>query len=193
MWYLVEWFLYYNVLSVIVVAMKKVTGIRLEDEELAFLKQLGSGNVSQAVRSLIAEKKKLLDGESDRVKTPEEMFFDSLLLPADPRLRETYCSYLELCVESGVLHASLDYLAPALMGRTGYDEGTIRKHFRKLASLKFVKSEGLLFRPTLRLKQERSISSLRRLIQEFADFLHTRGNYRDVAVDLWEDMNSSVI
>jgi len=172
-------------------AMKKVTGIRLEEEELAFLKQLGSGNVSQAVRSLIAEKKKLLDGEPDRAMTPEEMFFDSLLLPADSRLRETYCSYVEMCIESGVLHASLDYLAPALTGRTGFDESTIRKHFRKLTTLKFIKSEGLLFRPTLRLKQELSIPALKKLIREFADFLHTRGNYRDVVGDVW-DVNSPI-
>ena len=40
---------------------KKFTGIRLDEEELAFLRELGKGKISTAVRELIAEKKRRLE------------------------------------------------------------------------------------------------------------------------------------
>jgi len=167
---------------------RKQTTVRLNEEEITFLRVYGKGRVTEAIRELIAEKKGAIEQGEESQKTPEGRFYDCLLLPADSRLRDTYCAFLELFIESGERLASLDYLAPALIGRTGFDEGTIRKHFRKLASLKFVKSEGLLFRPTLRLKQEVPVDVLRKLYFEFADFLKARGDYRDVSGDLWGEI-----
>ena len=168
---------------------KKQTTIRLDEEEISFLRMYGKGKVTQAIRDLITEKKEAIELGSHHQETPEGRFYDCLLLPTDARLRDTYCAFLELFIESGECLASLDFLAPALTGCTGFDEGTIRKHFRKLASLKFIKSEGLLFRPTIRVKHEVPVDILRKLYFEFADFLKARGDYRDVSVDLWDGIS----
>ena len=164
--------------------MTKTVSVRLEDKDVEYLEKLGGK--TKGIKLLIEYHKKGINEEKQELD-PAERFYQYIILPTDQRLRETYQSFLELFIEMGRRKASLDYYAPYITGRTGFDEKTIRKHFRKLASLKFVKHEGLLFRPALRLKEGFAIEDFEKPYRDFVDFLQERGAYKDIGTDLWEN------
>jgi len=171
-----------NVLYALMV-MTKMVSARLDEEEIEYLEKLGGK--TKGIKLLIEYHKNSIN-EEKRELDPAERFYQYIILPADQRLRETYQSFLELFIETGGRKASLDYYAPHITGRTGFDEKTVRKHFRKLASLKFVKHDGLLFRPTLRLREGFAAEDFEKPYKDFVDFLQARGIYRDIGIDLWE-------
>ncbi|MCD6213971.1 MAG: hypothetical protein J7J46_03225 [Candidatus Desulfofervidus sp.] len=163
--------------------MAKMVSVRLDEEEIAYLEKLGGK--TKGIKLLIEYHKKGIN-EEKRELDPAERFYQCIILPTDQRLRETYQCFLELFIEMGGRKASLDYYAPHITGRTGFDEKTVRKHFRKLSSLKFVRHDGLLFRPTLRLKEGFAIEDFEKPYRDFVDFLQAKGVYRDIGMDLWE-------
>lgn len=168
--------------------MTKTISVRLDDKDVEYLERLGGK--TKGVKLLIEYHKKGIN-EEKRELDPAERFYQYIILPTDQRLRETYQSFLELFIEMGGRKASLDYYVPYITGRTGFDEKTVRKHFRKLASLKFVKHDGLLFRPALRLKEGFAIEDFKKPYRDFVDFLQERGAYKDIGTDLWENERES--
>jgi len=168
--------------------MTKTISVRLDDKDVEYLERLGGK--TKGVKLLIDYHKKGIN-EKKRELDPAERFYQYIILPTDQRLRETYQNFLEFFIEMGGRKASLDYYAPYITGRTGFDEKTVRKHFRKLASLKFVKHDGLLFRPALRLKEGFTIEDFEKPYRDFVDFLQERGVYKDIGTDLWENERES--
>jgi len=166
--------------------MTKLVSVRLDEDDIAYLEKLGGK--TQGIKLLIDYHRNSANQEQPELD-PAERFYQYIILPADQRLRETYQCFLELFIEMGGRKASLDYFAPHICGRTGFDEKTVRKHFRKLSSLRFVKHDGLLFRPTLRLKEGLATEDFKQPYADFVDFLQARGIYKDVGSDLWERNN----
>ena len=167
----------------VLMRMAKMISVRLDEEEIEYLEKLGGK--TRGIKLLIEYHKKGVSEEKQELD-PAERFYQCIILPADQRLRETYQCFLELFIEMGGRKASLDYFASRICGRTGFDEKTVRKHFRKLSSLKFVKHDGLLFRPTLRLREGFTTEDFEKPYRDFVDFLQARGVYRDIGIDLWE-------
>ena len=159
---------------------KKQTAIRLDEEEITFLREYGKGKISDAVRELIAEKKSRMEGESLE-KAPDERFEDSIITPSDPHLKDTYMAIVRAFIASGGRAGSIDYYLGKIMGDTGYDSATVLKHVRKLGSsgyLKFV--TGAAFRPTFRLVEGVTVERFKELIQEYSDFIKQKQKYADV-------------
>lgn len=160
---------------------------KVSEEEKKFLERYGGGP-AKAIRRLIEEKMKELQVESlekEIEKAADERFYELILLPGDLFLRDTYQAFLERFILSGGRMGSLEYHMSSLCGLTGFDDKTIRKHFKKLSSLGFVKSDGVLFRPTLRLKEGVDRESFKAVYADFVDFLQLKGKYEDVSEDLW--------
>jgi len=164
---------------------KKFTGIRLDEEELAFLRELGKGKISTAVRELIAEKKRRLEeGEEAREKAPDERFFDCLISPSDPHLKETYMAIVRIFVANGGRAGSVDYFLSKVMGDTGHDSATVLKHIRKLGSSGYIKFvSGATFRPTFRLADGISVEHFQKLLTDYSDFIKQNQKFADVWVD----------
>ena len=166
-----------------IICMTKVVSARLDGEEIEYLEKLGGK--TRGIKLLIEYHQKSISREEQELD-PAERFYHQIIIPTDQRLRETYQSFTEMFLSTGGRRMSLDYCVPHIAARTGFDEGTVRKHFRKLSSLKFIKSEGLLFRPTLRLKEGVTVENFKKIYEDFVDFLESRGEYRDIGIDLWE-------
>jgi len=166
--------------------LSKTISVRLSEDDFQVLNELGGK--SEGLRRLIEFYRQ---ASSARVPehdlSPDDRFYRSIILPSDFRLRETYQAFLEVFIESGLRKGSLDFYVPIICGRTGFDADTVRKHFRKLATLRFVHSSGWIFRPTLRLKDGVDFEHFRKIYQDFVDFLQANGAYRDVSTDLWEE------
>jgi len=160
--------------------MKKMTAVRLEEEEVTFLKEYGRGRISDGIRELIAEKKSRMES-SAREKAPDERFEDSIIAPSDQHLKDTYMAIVRAFIANGGRAGSIDYYLGKIMGDTGYDSATVLKHVRKLGSsgyLKFV--TGAAFRPTFRLIEGVTVEQFKELIQEYSDFIKQKQKYADV-------------
>jgi len=160
---------------------KKQTAIRLDEEEITFLREYGKGKISDAVRELIAEKKSRMEEGEPHEKAPDERFEESIITPSDQRLRDTYMAIVRAFIANGGRAGSIDYYLPKIMGDTGYDSATVLKHVRKLGSsgyLKFV--TGAAFRPTFRLVEGVTIERFKELLQEYTDFIKQKQKYADV-------------
>lgn len=166
--------------------MKKQSAIRLEKEDWNFLRELGNGQVSQGVRELINEKKKRLEGTKEKEKQIDEKFYETIYLPSELHLKETYKAFLEGFIRNGERRGTVDYYIPLLTGTTGENETTLRKQFRKLTSIGFVKADGLKFRPRLKLGEETDKEEFKSIYTEFKEFLDVKGKYHDFGEELWE-------
>jgi len=159
---------------------KKQTAIRLEEEEITFLKEYGRGKISDAVRELIAEKKRRME-EGEQQKAPDERFEESIITPTDPHLKDTYLAIVRTFVANGGRAGSIDYYLSRIVGDTGYDPATILKHVRKLGSSGYIKFvSGALFRPTFRLMEGVTIEQFQELLRDYSDFIRQKQRYEDV-------------
>ncbi len=163
--------------------MKKQIGLKLEEDEIALLEKLGGK--SRGVHKLISDYRDTLLGKKVK-RTVEESFYDSLILPSDPRLRETYKAFLESFIHSEARMGSLDFWEPELTGVTGFNGKVVRGHFRKLSASRYVKAYGFLFRPTLRLKEGVEKEKFFEIHRRFHDFLLEKGAYQDYGEFLWD-------
>jgi len=160
--------------------MKKMTAIRLEEEEISFLKEYGRGRISDGVRELIAEKKNRME-VNVREKTPDEQFEASIITPSNPHLKDTYMAIVRAFIANGGRAGSIDYYLAKIMGDTGHDSATISKHIRKLNSSGYIKFvSGAAFRPTFRLTEGVTIERFQELLQEYSDFIRQEQKYADV-------------
>ena len=160
---------------------KKQTAIRLDEEEITFLREYGKGKISDAVRELIAEKKSRMEEGEPHEKAPDEEFEDSIITPSDPHLKDTYMAIVRIFIANGGRAGSIDYYLPKIMGDTGHDSATVLKHVRKLGNSGYIKFvTGATFRPTFRLVEGVTIERFQELIQEYSDFIRQRQKYADV-------------
>lgn len=155
---------------------KKQTQIRLSDKERAFLDEVGG--VSKGVSLLIEEKRRKMDGE-EREMSIEEKFMEPVIFPAEPHMKEVYKAFLIAFLKNGGRMGSLDFYASQLTGATGYDEKTIRKIFRKLSSSGFVKSEYMVFRPTIRFKTKKAAEGFQEIFEDYIQFIQQSEPYDD--------------
>lgn len=159
---------------------KKTTTIRLSEEEITFLREYGRGKISDAVRELITEKKEKMEKGEERKKAPDERFEESIIMPTDQHLRETYLSIVRIFIINGGRAGSIDYFLGRIAGDTGFDEGTIIKHVRKLGGSGYIKFvRGTLFRPTFRLVEGVTIEEFRELLRDYFDFIKQERSYSD--------------
>jgi len=160
---------------------KKQTAIRLDEEEITFLREYGKGKISDAVRELIAEKKSRMEEGEPHEKAPDEEFEESIITPSDPHLKDTYMAIVRIFIANGGRAGSIDYYLPKIMGDTGHDSATVLKHVRKLGNSGYIKFvTGATFRPTFRLMEGVTIERFKELIQEYSDFIRQRQKYADV-------------
>lgn len=155
---------------------KTQTAIRLSDGDKAFLEE--TGGVSKSVRDLIAEKRERMEG-AKKEKTAEEKFMERIIVPGEGHLSDLYQAFLVAYIKRGRRRGSLDYYEPSLCGTTGYDGATVRKIFRKLNSSGFVKSEGFLFRPTIRLVNKEAHDGFQEIYEDYAMFVQKVEQYQD--------------
>jgi len=163
---------------------KKQTAIRLDEEEITFLREYGKGKISDAVRELIAEKKSRMEEGEAREKAPDERLEESIITPSDPHLKDTYMAIVRIFIANGGRAGSIDYYLSKIMGDTGHDSATVLKHVRKLGNSGYIKFvTGATFRPTFRLVEGVTIERFQELIQEYSDFIKQKQKYADV----WND------
>mgnify|MGYP000262267881 CR=1 FL=1 len=163
---------------------KKMTAVRLEEEEIAFLREYGRGRISDGVRELIAEKKSRMGEGEAREKAPDERLEESIITPSDPHLKDTYMAIVRIFIANGGRAGSIDYYLSKIMGDTGHDSATVLKHVRKLGNSGYIKFvTGATFRPTFRLVEGVTIERFQELIQEYSDFIKQKQKYADV----WND------
>jgi len=161
---------------------KKQTAIRLEEEEITFLKEYGRGKISDAVRELIAEKKRRME-EGEQQKAPDEKFEAIIITPADPHLKDTYLAIVRRFVANGGRAGTIDYYLNKIVGDTGFDPATILRHVRKLGSSGYIRFvSGALFRPTFRLREGVTIEQFQELLRDYSDFIRQEQKYEDVWV-----------
>ena len=155
---------------------KKQTGIWLDEEDKAFLKEIGG--ISTGVRLLIEEKRKRMDGE-EKIKTIEEKFMDRIITPGEPHLKDLYISFLILHLQRGGGMGSLDYFEHSLCAATGFNSKTVRNMFRKLNQSKFIKNNNFLFRPTIRLINEEVKKGFQEIFEDYVLFIQNAEHYTD--------------
>ena len=162
---------------------KKGIYIKLSEEDITFLVQKLGGK-TKGIEKLIKDQINRTEKGSNE-KGIEERFFGMVILPADGNLSETYQTFLNSYIENEGRMGVIDYYAPKISSLTGIDEKTIRKHFRKLAGSKYIKSKELLFRPTLRLKPNVDRENFRATFIEYSNFLGGKDEYEDIGADIW--------
>ena len=155
---------------------KTQTAIRLSDADKAFLGEMGG--LSKGVRDLIAEKRERMEGAKKK-KTAEEKFMERIIIPGEGHLSDLYQAFLVSFIKGGNKRGSIDYYEPRLCGTTGYDGATVRKMFRKLSSSGFIKSEGFLFRPTIRLVNQEAHKGFQEVYEDYAMFIQKAEQYQD--------------
>ena len=158
--------------------MKQIN-IRLNEEQIKVLESLGGPK--KGVTALIdMHLKKVAVKEPD----PEKEFFDCLYLPSEKNLRATYTGFLTAYITNGNLPGTLGVYIGKLMGETGYDEPTIRKHFRKLTGSGFIKLlQNMMFRPTLRLRETVIEDQFKGILETYSLFIQGEANFKD----FWSD------
>jgi len=163
---------------------KKTMAVRLEEEEITFLREYGRGRISDAVRELIAEKKRRMEEGEARQKAPDERLEESIIVPSDSHLKDTYLAIVRTFIANGGRAGSIDYYLNRIMGDTGYDSATVLKHVRKLGSSGYIKFvSGATFRPTFRLVEGVTIEQFRELINDYSDFIRQKQRYADVWIN----------
>lgn len=158
--------------------MKQIN-IRLDDTQLNLLNSFGGHK--KGVVALIDEH---LQKMETRDPNPEQKFFDCLYLPSEKNLKATYTAFLNAYISKGNLAGTIGAYINKLMGETGYDEATTRKHFRKLAGSGFIKPMlNMLFRPTLRLRDTTTKDEFKKILETYSLFIQGSAEF----TDFWDD------
>jgi len=153
--------------------MAKQTSIILTNKEEEFLKNHGK-TIIGGIRKLITNH----NTKTNQAKqNPTDTFYNTIILPNDTRQQETYQTFIESWIQKNYQLGSIDYYIPSLCGGTGFDDQTIRKHFRKLAGQGYIQSQGLLFCPSLRVQKNITKTDFKKILTEFSDLIKTRGDY----------------
>lgn len=156
--------------------------IKLDKSHIDTLKDELGGN-TKGVETLIEN---YLRNKTSDEPDPEKEFFDCLYLPSEKNLRATYVAFLNAYIAKGNIAGTLGAYINKLMGETGYDEATTRKHFRKLAGSGFVKLlDAMMFRPTLRLRETTTRDRFKITLETYSLFIQGAANF----VDFWSEEN----
>lgn len=161
---------------------KKQISLRLGKNEIDLLQSLGG--TTRGIKELINAHREKEEERKCRVKTIEEKFWDSIIVPVEPKMRQTYEAIVERFLKGKGRFGTVEYYQPAVMGRTGFDGETVIKHFRKLEGAGYIRFRDLSFRPTLRL-QGIKMEEFAEILTEFDNFLQRKEQYVDFLA--WED------
>lgn len=156
---------------------KRAISVKLSEGDISFLEE--RGGKTKAIETLIKRYEGGVNGEDEEGKGIEAMFWDSLLVPVDHHLQETYVAIVETYIQNGHSLGTIDYYIPRLIGKTGFDEKTITKHARKLGNAGYIVFNGLSFRPTLRLIERMDENVFSEIFMGFEHFLRKEKNYVD--------------
>lgn len=160
--------------------MAKQVNVRLDNSQIKTLELLG-GN-KKGISYLIDKYESTITPEG--AINPEEAFFKSIYLPVDKNMRSTYIAYLNTYIKKGVRSEGIGYSMNTIIGNTGFDDKTIRKHFRKLVSVGFIKSvDGSMFRPTLRILDNIPPSLFSQVLEDYTAFIRGKEDYTDFLGD----------
>jgi len=163
--------------------VKKAITVKLEKNEIEVLKDLG-GN-TRGIETLI--KDHIKNHTSDE-PNPEREFFDCLYLPAEKNLKATYIAFLNAYISKGNLAETLGAYVNKVIGETGYDEATTRKHIRKLTGSGFTKlMPNMMFRPTLRLRDTVTRERFKKILETYSLFIQGSAEF----TDFWNDETGS--
>lgn len=154
--------------------------VKLDKSHIDVLKNELGGS-TRGIEGLIENYlKNKTDGEPD----PEREFFECLYLPSEKNLRATYMGFLNSYVGKGNLPGTLGAYIDTIIGETGYDEPTIRKHFRKLTGSGFIKLlQNMMFRPTLRIRETVTRDRFKIILETYSLFIQGEANF----TDYWND------
>lgn len=159
---------------------KRPITVNLAEADIAVLERLGGK--TKGIENLIKNYGAAAKKEKGSI---EEQFYDTLIMPVDCHVRDTYKTFVEIFIREGGRPASIDYTGPKVSGYTGYDISTIRKHFKKMNTTRFIKTAGALFSPTIRIKEGNKEEDFMLLYDKFVDFIQAKGQYKDIGEKLW--------
>lgn len=156
--------------------VKKPITVKLKETDISILKGLG-GN-TKGIETLIEHYiENKLDTDDNN---PEEVFFRSIYLPIEKNMKATYVVFLNRCIKKCIRSEAIGYAIPTIIGTTGFDDQTVRKHFKKLVSVGFIKSvKGSMFRPTIRVLDGTSLEHFSQILEEYAAFIRGEKEYTD--------------
>ena len=124
------------------------------------------------------------DAAEDPEEDPEELLLKAIYIPSDKNMKATYTAFLNSYIRRGLGPAGIGYFVDRIMGDTGFDDKTVRKHFKKLVSIGFIKRfPNMVFRPTLRLRGDVSAEQFTKTLEDYTAFINTTEGYKD----FWED------
>ena len=164
---------------------RKMTSVKLSEEERVFLEEVGHGRIAAGIRNLIQEKKERIEGKEIK-KEIDERFWECVVLPEDAHSRETFCAFVNVFIGAGEIWGALDFYMSRICSMTGYDENTVRKHFRRLGGYGYLKWNNVVMRPTLRLHNEVDKEKFKELYEEYVEFILRKGKFVDIGEELWE-------
>ena len=160
--------------------MTKQVNVRLDATQIKVLESLGGSK--KGISYLLDKYESTIT--PDGAINPEEAFFKSIYLPMDKNMRSTYIAYLNANIKKGVRAEGIGYSISTIMGNTGFDDQTIRRHFRKLVSVGFIKSvDGSMFRPTLRVLENIPNSAFSQVLEDYTAFIRGTEDYEDFLGD----------
>lgn len=163
------------------IMVKTPITVKLSKPHIATLHRIG-GN-TKGIEFLISEYLKTPEIEKEP-ESPDVKFFEQILLPKEVNLRSTYIAYLNSYLKRGIKSEAIGYSINEIMGETGFDEGTIRKQFRKMTGSSYVKLVGgSMFRPTIRLQKGYDRADFALILEEYITLLRGEGRYEDVLGD----------
>ncbi len=163
---------------------KQQIAIKLSEKDIAVLDSLGGK--TKGIKHLINVYGTAAKKEKGSI---EEQFYDMIIMPIEPHIRETYKTFVEIFIREGVHHGTIDYYGPKLSGYTGNDISTIRKHLRKLDATCFLRTSeaSLSFYPTLRIREGIEREDFISIYDNFVEFVQSKGHYKDIGKELWGD------
>jgi len=168
--------------------MKKPITIKLEEKDIVMLETLGGK--TRGITFLIEEHKRKM-GNVEIDKTPEDRFLEQIIIPIEQNMRAVYLAILKTWIKRGGGMGSIEFWMGGIVNDTGYDVSTVRKDLRKLSASHYLLNEGFLFRPVIRLKDEKNIDmdTFKEIFYDYHNFLRIQGNYKDIVVELMPSGN----
>lgn len=120
------------------------------------------------------------DAEGAPEADPEDRLLNSIHIPSDKNMKATYTAFLNSYIRRGLGPAGVGYFIDRIMGDTGFDDKTVRKHFKKLVSIGFIKPfNNMTFRPTLRLRAGVSSDQFTKTLEDYTAFINTTEEFED--------------
>ena len=155
------------------------TTIILTSRERDYLTRFG-GN-TKGIKKLIQEK--LEDTNTKQEKDTITTFYNTILLPSDPHLRDSYTALIEYWTRTNMKLLSPRHAILKIANATGYNLDTVYKHVKRLESQGYITDDlengDIWIVPSIRVHRNRQ-DEFRDIFIQFSDFLKSGGDYVDM-------------